>query len=75
VEGALDGFGNVVPSAAHLLDGLDVVVDVLEVDPGEVRAPVGHRAFAEVVERLEPELQHPLGLALVLRDGGDDLGR
>ena len=75
VEGLLDGVGDVIPRTAHLLDGLDVVVDVLEVETREIRAPRRHRPLAEVVERLEAELQHPLGLVLVLRDRRHDLRR
>ena len=42
-----------------------------------LRSPpqMGHGFLAEGVERLEPELAHPGGLALHLRDLVDDLAR
>src|SRR6476660_365457 len=36
---------------------------------------MSERARHEVLERLEPELAHPVGLVLVLGDRGDELGR
>jgi hypothetical protein len=75
VERLLDGIGDVVPRPAHLLDGLDVVINIVEIEAGQIRAPRGHRPFAEMVECLEAEFQHPFRLALVLRDGCDNLGR
>src|SRR6476619_1277870 len=50
-------------------------MDVVEVDLAEVAAPRGRRAREEVVQRLETELAHPLGLLLVLRDVLDELPR
>ena len=67
--------GEVLPLVGLLLRGPDVVVDVVEVDPGEICAPRRHRPRKEVVERLVPELAHPRGLVLVLRDRFDDLVR
>ncbi len=68
VEGVLDVSGHVVPVRAALICGTHEVVDVVEVDAGQVRAPVGHRALLEVLQRLEAELPHPLRLALHPRD-------
>ena len=65
--------GEVLPLVRLLLGWPDVVVDVLEVDPREIRAPVGHGTGEEVVERLVAELPHPVGLVLVLGDRLDDL--
>ena len=62
--GGLDRFGQLVPCADLLLDGLDVVVDVVEVDAGHVAAPGRHGPALEVAEGLEPAVGHPLGLAL-----------
>src|SRR4029453_1147054 len=39
----------------------------------EVAAPGGGGALLEVVQRLEPELSHPVGLVLVLGDRLDEL--
>ena len=75
VPRVLDVGGQVLPGGGLLLGRLDVVVDVVEVDPGEVGAPARHRPREEVVEALVPELPHPLRLVLVLRDGLDDLVR
>ena len=73
VEGVLDVLGDLAPVAAVLLGGADEVVDVVEVDLVEVAAPLRGRARVEVLERLEPEVAHPLRLVLVLGDRLDDL--
>ena len=76
LERVLDVLGHVIPRLAGLLGGAHEVVDVVEVDAGqEGRAPRRHRPGEEVVERLEPELAHPRGLALVLRDLLHELAR
>src|SRR5205807_8995969 len=73
VPGVEDLGRQVLPPLRLLLGGTDVVVDVLEVDLREVAAPHRQRAREEVVERLVPELAHPVRLVLVLRDRLDDL--
>src|SRR5215203_570076 len=65
--------GHIIPGAALVLHGPYVVVDVVVVHPGEVAAPGRGRLLQERLQRLEPELQHPLRLVLVLGDHGDDL--
>ena len=75
VPGVEDVGGQVLPVLRLLLRGLDVVVDVLEVDRGHVAAPRGQRPRVEVLERLVAELPHPGGLVLVARDGVDQLVR
>ena len=65
----------VLPRVGLLLGRLDVVVDVVEVDPGEISAPGRQRPGEEVVERLVAHLPHPVRLVLVLRDRLDDLVR
>ena len=69
----LDVRRQVLPGVRLLLGRLDVVVDVLEVDAGEVGPPVRHRTGPEVLERLEAGLPHPVRLVLVGRDLGDPL--
>ena len=71
VEGALDLGGHVVPGAALLADGLEVVVDFLEVD-GDPPAPLRHGLGLEDLQALEPEVAHPRRLALHVRNFGDD---
>jgi hypothetical protein len=74
VEGLLHVLGDVVPGALGPLGRAYEVVDVVEVDAGEHRrAPRGHRAGEEVVERLEAEGEHPLGLVLERADLRDEL--
>ncbi len=69
VEGVLDVLGDVVPGLRGLLGGADEVVDVVVVDVGQHRrAPGGLRLGEEVLERLQAELEHPLGLVLELGD-------
>ena len=67
VEGVLDVLGDVVPVAPLLIRRADEVEDVLEVDLGEVAAPVRHGLALEDLERAQPELEHPL--RLVLQEG------
>ena len=75
VPGVEDLGRQVLPLVDLLLGRLDVVVDVLEVDLGDVAAPGRQRSRVEVVERLVPERAHPVGLVLVLGDRLDDLVR
>ena len=42
--------------------------DVLEIQITQFAAPVGHRLGVEDGQRVEPELPHPVGLVLHLRD-------
>ena len=64
VEGPLDVVGHVVPVLDLGLGGLDVVVDLIELDVGEVAAPVGQGPLPEVVQGLEADGAHPLRLLL-----------
>ena len=64
--------GEFLPLIDLLLGRLQVVVDVVEVDAGEVGAPPG-MAAREVVERLVAELPHPVGLRLVVGDDVEQL--
>lgn len=73
--GVLDVVGQLVPGGGLLLGRPDEVLDVVEVDAREVCAPRRHRLALEEREALEAVLEHPLGLALEVRDVGDDLGR
>ena len=73
VEGVLDLRRHVVPGLALAVGRLHVVVDVVEVQLGEVAAPGRRRLLAEDLERLEPELAHPVRLVLHLGDLVDDL--
>src|SRR5215208_416447 len=73
LERVLDVVGHIVPGAALILHRPDVVVDVVVVHLREVAAPGGGRLLEERLQRLQPELQHPLRLVLVLGDHGDDL--
>ena len=72
--GRLDGVGQVVPVLDLILGRLHVVVDVVEVEVGHVhREPRRHRPGHEPLQGLQPELEHPLGLALHGRHLADDL--
>src|SRR5581483_4206920 len=75
VPGVLDVGRQVLPRLGLLLGGLDVVVDVVEVDAGEISSPGRQRPGEEVVERPMAHLPHPSRLVLVLRDRLDDLVR
>ena len=58
-----------------LLGGTDEVLDVVEVDLGEIGAPGRHRLALEQLEGLQATLQHPLGLVLECGDVFHHLGR
>jgi hypothetical protein len=75
VPRVLDVRGQVLPLVGLLLGRADVVVDVVEVDLGDVAAPRRERAREEVVEALVAELPHPVRLVLVGRDRVDELVR
>ena len=73
VEGALHVGGHVLPRLGLLGRGLDVVVNVLEVDRADVSTPGRHRLLLEDLERLEAVVAHPARLALHVRDLGHDV--
>jgi hypothetical protein len=68
VVGVLDVLGQVLPRGGLLLGGLHEVLDVLEVDAGEVAAPARHGLLVEQAQRLQPQVEHPLRLVLARRD-------
>ena len=73
VVGVLDVVGQLVPGRRLLLGRAHEVLDVVEVDAGEVGAPGRHRLLAEQPQALEAGLEHPLGLVLERRDVADDV--
>src|SRR5699024_3220115 len=73
VVGLLDVLGQVLPGGGLLLRGADEVLDVVEGDAGQIRAPGGQRLLVEELQRLEAALEHPLGLVLAGRDVAHDL--
>src|SRR5262245_36576587 len=62
LEGVLDVFGNFIPGATELLCWPDIVENVAEVDIREIRPPVRHRPLLEMIQRLQPEVAHPIRL-------------
>ena len=75
VERLADVVRDVVPRALVAVGRADEVVDVIEVDVLEkLASPGGIVALVEEIEGAEAEVAHPLGLALHLGDGGDELG-
>src|SRR5690606_26890814 len=73
LEVLLDVLGHLVPGPALLLGGTHVVIDLVEIQVGQVRAPVGHRLLAEDLQGPQADLRHPLGLLLHPGDLLDDL--
>ena len=75
LERVLDIVRNVVPGAFHLLLRLHIEVDLIErrLEIREVSAPRGHRLRFVDLERLQTELEHPLGLFFVLRRSAGQL--
>jgi hypothetical protein len=74
VPRALDVLGQFLPVLGLLLGRADEVVDVGEVDVGQIGAPPRHRTPLEVLQRLQPELAHPVRLGLQRRDLLDHVG-
>ena len=72
VVGVLDVRGQVFPGRGLLLGRAHEVLDVVEVDAGQVGAPRRHRLAAEQPQALEPQVEHPLGLVLLRRDVAHD---
>src|ERR1035438_4130728 len=64
VVSVLDVGGQLVPARGLLLGGPDEVLNVVEVDAGQVSAPVGHRLATVVLQALEPNIEDPLPLVL-----------
>jgi hypothetical protein len=71
--GVLDRVRKLVPLVDLRIGGLDVVVDVVDVDLRHVAAPGRHGSLLEVPERREAVVEHPVGLALHPRHLADDL--
>src|SRR5207302_10238160 len=64
VVSVLDVGRQVVPRRRLLFRRPHEVLDVVEVDPREVRSPVGHGLLVEQAQAFEPEVEHPLRLVL-----------
>src|SRR3954451_20226426 len=62
VVGVLDVGRQLVPGGCLLLRGPHEVLDVVEVDARQVRAPRRHRLLAEQPQALQAQRQHPLRL-------------
>ena len=73
VVGVLDVGGQLVPARRLLLGRADEILDVVEVNAGQVGAPGRHRLAAEVLQALEPHVEHPLRLVLPRRNVADHL--
>ncbi len=69
----LDVGRQVLPGLGLLLGRAHEVLDVVEVDAGQVGAPGRHGLLAEELQALETQVQHPLGLGLLRGDVADDL--
>ena len=72
VEGVFDLLRHIVPGLALVVGRLQVVVDVLEIEI-DVTAPLGIGLDSKISKLLEPEITHPVGLVLHLRNLVDDL--
>ena len=72
VERFLDVVRHVFPRPSLAVGGLDVVVDVVEVNVLDPAAPRRRRLLLEDFQGVEADVAHPAGLALDLRHLGDD---
>src|SRR5699024_5544314 len=73
VVGVLNVLRQVLPARRLLLGGADEVLDLVEVDARQVRAPGGHGLLVEDLEGLQATLEHPLRLVLLGRNIPDDV--
>ena len=73
IKGIPDLRWYIVPVLALLGNRLDIVIDIVEVNAGEVGTPRWHWTPIVEVQTLETELAHPIWLALHLRDLLNDL--
>ena len=64
IEGLLDVVGHVIPAPLATIGGFDVVVDVVEVEFGQISAPFRHRFLLEYLVGFQAILAHPIRLAL-----------
>ncbi len=67
IEGLLDRIRNIIPGLPFLLRRFDVVINVIQVKTADIAAPSWHRAFHEMLERLQTVLEHPLRFAFYCR--------
>lgn len=71
VVGVPDVLGQIVPGRRLLLRRTHEVLDVVEIDAIEVGPPVRHGLLVESTQRLQADVQHPLGFVLLSRDIAD----
>src|SRR5699024_1178791 len=71
VVGFLDVIWEILPGLSLLFGGLDVVLNVVEVDAGKICTPLWHWLLVEHAQCLETLFQHPLGLVLLGRNVAD----
>ena len=68
VEGFFNVFRHIVPAAHLLVCRFHVVINIIKIQCGQIRPPVGHGLFHENFQRPQPKLPHPFRLLLVLRN-------
>ena len=75
LEGLFDVVRHVVPGALHLFLGLHIEIRLGEgpLKLREIAAPLGHGLGLIDLQGLQAELEHPLGLSLVLGDLPNDV--
>jgi len=71
--GVADVLGEVFPRGSLLLGGAHEVLDVVEVDAGEVCTPGGHGLAVEVLQALQAQVEHPFRLIFLRGNVPDDL--
>ena len=65
IVGVADVVRQFVPAFRLLVDWLDVVLEVVCVEAGEIHTPIGHGLFEERLESTQTHVEHPLRLAFV----------
>src|SRR5690625_3249047 len=73
VVGFLDVVWEVLPGLSLLFGGLDVVLNVVEVDAGKIGTPLWHWLLLKHAKSLKTLFQHPLGLVLLRRNIADNV--
>ena len=75
LEGVFDILRDVLPVVFHVGLGTDIGRNVVHVQSLDGRAPVRNRHLVIDLQRLQPELLHPDGIAFLLGELVDDLRR
>ena len=73
IKGVFDGIGHIVPGTPLRIGGTHVVIDIVQVQAGNIGSPGWHGASIVVFQRPQAKFKHPFGFALQGRNLADDI--